>query len=583
MGATGTSNVGVSLRSNLPVGSPRWATRRAQWRALGLSAEDMEKPKIAVVNSSSDLAPCFSHLDAIVPTAKQAIRDAGGVAFEIRTVAPTDFIMSAGRRGGYVLSSRELVAADVEAPVEGAQLDGMLCLSSCDKTTPGHLMAAARLNVPTVVVACGYQRTGEHDGEECDIEEVFLRAAHLPSGGVTLDELCAMTDCAIRSEGVCAGMGTANSMHLAAEALGMTLPGTTPVLANSPRMWEAVEAAGHTVVDAVRVGRRPRDVLTPQAFENAVTAVLSVGGSINTVKHLQAVATEAAAATDVYRLFERRADDVPLVASVRPNGSHSVADFEHAGGTQALLKQLEPLLHTGVTDVCGTPLRETLSRATVHDDRVIRSLDDAYAYRPAIVLVRGSLAPESGIVKLGVEDERATAFSGPAVVFESLDTAVEAVKSGGVDAGQVVVLRGVGPRGTPGMGMASQLVFALDGAGLSGRVAVVTDGQLSGLVNKGIVVGEVQPEAAADGPLAAVRHGDVISVDLTSRTVHLHVPAHEVALRLAERRASPSPVEPGWLAVYAGSVQPLTTGGVLGQHYSSHSTAAHATHDGGQR
>lgn len=559
-----TATQATRLRSNLPVGSPRWATRRAQWRALGMSPEDMDKPKIAIVNSSSDLAPCFSHLDDIVPAAKRAIREAGGVGFEIRTVAPTDFIMSAGRRGGYVLSSRELVAHDVEAAVEGAQLDGMLCLASCDKTTPGHLMAAARLNVPTVVVACGYQETGEYDGEECDIEEVFLRAGHLASGGVTLDALCGMSDCAIQSAGVCAGMGTANSMHLAAEALGMALPGTTPVRANSPRMWEAVDAAGRAAVDAVLADRRPRDVLVPEAFENAVTAVLAVSGSVNTVKHLQAVATEASADVDVYGLFERRADDVPLLVSVRPNGSHAVADLEKAGGTRALLVQLTPLLNTGTTDVRGTRLADTLRAPSVHDDRVIRPLDDAYAYRPGIVMVRGSLAPDTGIVKLSVEDERPNGFSGPATVFTSLDSAVAAVKDGEVVAGQVVVLRGLGPRGTPGMGMASQLVFALDGAGLSGSVAVVTDGQLSGLVNKGIVVGEVQPEAADGGPLAAVRDGDVVAVDLTSRTVDLDVPAVEMAAR-PERNGSTPPVDPGWLAVYAETVQPLTTGAVLGR------------------
>ncbi|MGH8868350.1 MAG: dihydroxy-acid dehydratase [Actinomycetes bacterium] len=551
------------LRSNLPVGSPRWATRRAQWRSLGLSVEDLEKPKIAVVNSSSDLAPCFSHLDGICGPVKQAIRDAGGVGFEIRTTAPTDFIMSAGRRGGYVLSSRELVAHDIEAAVEGAQLDGMVCLASCDKTTPGHLMAAARLNVPTVVVACGYQQTGVFRGEECDIEEVFLQAGHLSSGGVTLDDLSAMCDCAIASPGVCAGMGTANSMHCAAEALGMTLPGSTPVRANSPAMWDVVADAGRAAVEAVLADRRPRDVLTPAAFGNAVKAVLSVSGSINTVKHLQAVAVEAEAGVDVYGLFERYADDVPLLAGVRPNGRHSIEDFERAGGTQALLKRLEPYLDTGVTDVRGTGLGDTLRTAEVRDDEVIRPVEDAFAYRPGIVLVRGSLAPETGIVKLAVDDDRPTTFAGPAVVYEALDTAMTAVKAGEVRPGDVVVLRGLGPRGTPGMGMASQLVFALDGAGLSGQVAVVTDGQLSGLVNKGIVVGEVQPEAADAGPIAVVRDGDKISVDLTTRTVHLDVPEQDVRARLAAVEAAPGPAQPGWLSLYARSVQPLTSGAVL--------------------
>ena len=229
----------VELRSNLPVGTSRWATRRAQWLSLGISDEDMTKPKIAIVNSSSDLASCFAHLDGIVGPLKQAIREAGGLAFEVRTAAPSDFITSAGKDGRYILPTRDLIAADIEVAVEGAQLDGMVCLASCDKTVPGQLMAAARLNIPTLIVPCGYQPCGLYRGEKLDIEEVFLKAGHVASGEVTLEELAEMSENAITGPGVCAGMGTANSMHISCEALGMTLPGTTPVRANSQAMWDA--------------------------------------------------------------------------------------------------------------------------------------------------------------------------------------------------------------------------------------------------------------------------------------------------------------------------------------------------------
>lgn len=533
------------MRSDLPVGSPRWATRRAQWLALGLTDEDMAKPKIAVVNSSSSLAPCFSHLDPIAAAVKESIAAAGGLAFEIRTVAPTDFIMSRGGAGGYVLSSRDLVAADIEAVVEGAQLDGMVCLASCDKTTPGQLMAAARLDVPTLVLACGYQS----HGPGVDIEEVFLRAGEVASGGITVDGLCDLSARAITGPGVCTGMGTANSMHIVAEALGMTLPATTPVRANSEPMWRAVGESGPAIVAAVLAGRRPREILTPAAFANAVAVVLAVSGSINTVKHLQAVAREAGLDLDVYGLFESLANTVRPLTAVRPNGSDSIEEFEDAGGALAVLKQLGSVVDGTATTVTGASMAERVADA-VADNRVIQPLSDPRGDHPTIVVIRGSLAPESAIVKLSVTEQRATGFDGVARVFEDAAAAVAGIEAGEVRPGEVLVLRGLGPVGTPGMGMASQTVFALAGAGLSEQVAVVTDGQLSGLVNKGIVVGEVRPEAALPGPLGLVRDGDRIAIDLTARRVDLLVDADELAGRApVGRTVHPGPN--GWLNVYA--------------------------------
>lgn len=551
------------LRSNFEPGTSRWATRRAQWRALGLTDDDLEKPKIAVVNSSSDLAICYSHLDEIARRVKDAIRRAGGVAFEVRTVAPSDFIHSAGHRGGYILASRELMVNDIEVAVDGALLDGMVCLASCDKTAPAQLMAAGRLNIPTILVACGYQPCGEFRGGHCDIEDVFLGAGHLANGRLTLADLTEMSENAVRGPGVCAGMGTANSMHIASEALGMALPGTTPVLANSPRMWEAVEAAGRRIVEAVRDGLKPRDILTPDAFHNAVTVMLAVSASINTVKHLQAVAEEADADVDVYGLFERYAGTVPLLAAVRPNGEHTIEEFEAAGGAVAVLKRLEPMLRTGAVTVAGRRLREVLADAAIRDGEIIRPLERPFGRRPTIVVVRGSLAPETGIVKLAVADDRELRFSGPAKTFDAPDDALEGLRNGEIREGQVVVLRGVGPKGSPGMGMASRVVFALDGAGLTGRIAVVTDGQLSGLVNRGIVVGEVSPEAADGGPLALVRDGDPISIDVEQRVVDLLVPDDELDRRRARPVALPDYPEVGWLSIYRRLVRPLVEGGVL--------------------
>jgi len=557
------------LRSNYEPGTSRWATRRAQWLALGLSDEDMLKPKIAIVNTSSQLAISFSHLDEIARRAKRAIEAAGGIGFEVRTAAPSDFIHSAGHRGGYILSARDLITNDIEMQVEGAQLDGMICLASCDKTAPGQLMAAARLNIPTIIVACGYQASGSYQGRHCDIEDVFLAAGHVANGRLSVGELTEMSANAVLSPGVCAGIGTANTMHLACEALGMALPGSTPVRANSEPMWRAVDAAAARIVEMVAEDLKPRDILTPAAFANAVTAILSVSGSINSVKHLQAVAAEAECDADVYRLFETLADGVPLLTAIRPNGETPIEEFEDAGGTRALMKQLEPLLDGDALTVTGATVAANLAGVTVTDSdggsEIIRPPERALGRRPTIVLIRGSLCPDGGIVKLAVADDRRLDFAGPAIVFDSPAASLDALKAGQIKAGQVVVLRGQGVTGSPGMGMASQLVFALDGAGLTGQVAVVTDGQLSGLVNKGIVVGEVSPEAAAGGPLGLVRDGDTIRIDVPGRTADLDVPDAELAERKAALAADPParPVEVGWLSVYQRLVRPLPEGAVL--------------------
>ncbi|GAB3029136.1 dihydroxy-acid dehydratase [Parafrigoribacterium mesophilum] len=554
----------MELRSNFVPGTPRWATRRTQWRQLGLTDEDLTKPKIAIVNSSSKLAPCFSHLDPIAAAVKESIRLAGGVGIEIRTVAPTDFIMTAGGSGGYILSGRDLVSMDIEAAVEGAQLDGMVCLASCDKTTPGQLMAAARLNVPTLIISCGYQSSGfMANGDSVDIEEVFLKAGHVKSGRVTFEQLCDMSDRAITSPGVCTGMGTANSMHVVAEALGMTLSASTPTAANSAAMWSAVERSGAAIVEAVLADRRPRDIMTPDAFDNAAKAVLAISGSINCIKHLAAIARETEADVDVYRLFESAAATIRPLSAVRPNGDTTIEQFDAAGGAAAVLKQLLPSLNSQVLTVTGENLGERLDHIVVADDEVIRPMDRPMGTMATIVVIRGSLAPESAIVKLSVTEERELRFTGTARTFGDPASALTAIEGGGIVPGDVLVLRGLGPVGTPGMGMASNVVFALNGAGLTESVAVVTDGQLSGLVNKGIVVGEVSPEGALDGPLGLVHDGDTIAIDVTARTVDLLVPFDELSARRDSRLVAEPKRTAGWLAAYAGAAEPLQKGATV--------------------
>ena len=553
------------LRSNFEPGTTREAVRRAQWKAFGLTDKDLEKPKIAVVNSSSELAICFRHLDDVAKLVKDAVWAAGGLPFEIRTAAPSDFIISAGGGGGYILASRDLIVNDMEIAIQGAQLDGMICLTSCDKTPPAHLMAAGRFNIPGIVVVCGYQPSGSVRGKHVDIEDVFLGSVQASFGKLGRDELLEMSNNAIRGPGVCSGMATANSMHIVCEALGMSLPGSAPIAAMSPKMLDIARRSGERIVQMVWDDLKPRDIMTEGAFRNAVASVLAVSGSINCIKHLQATAVESGLDIDVFGLFNELGRTTPVLAAVRPNGDHSIEAFEAAGGARALLKQLQGRLDLDVMTVTGKTLRENLAGAAVEDPEVIRPVGRPFSTKPPIVVLRGSLAPESAVVKLGLRDkDRKDRFAGEAIVYESGPEAIEAIQRGDVKPGHALVVRGMGPKGGPGMaGPASAVVFAVYSAGLENDIAFISDGQLSGLCNKGLTVAEVSPEAATGGPLGLVQNGDRISIDVERYTIELEVSAEELERRRVELGERPMKQSSGWLSIYRRTVQPMAKGAVL--------------------
>lgn len=550
------------LRSEFEPGTTRWAVRRAQWRAMGIPEEDFHKPKVVVVNSSSTLSVCYMHLDEVSQVVQQAIREAGGLPFEIRTAAPSDFITSAGKKARYIMPSRDLMVNDIEVMVEGAQLDGIVCLSSCDKTTPAHLMAAARLNVPSILVTCGYQGSGTCAGQKVDIDDVYESVGSVASGTMTVDALREMTETAIVAPGVCAGLATANTMHVLAEALGMTLPGNAPVRAGSERMFDFARAAGGRIVDMVTGDLRPRDVLTPAAFANAVEVDLAVGGSVNSVRHLAAVATEAELDLDLTKLFEERAADASLICAVRPNGPRSMDDFEAAGGVRGVMKQLTRRLDTDAMTASGVTVDAILEEAPLPDEEIIRPLDNPFKKEPGLKIIRGSLAPHGAIVKLAAVPEDRYEFRGPVRVYEGEDEAIDGLRKGEIHEGDAVVLRGFGPRGGPGTVFAAGFAAALNGAGFSGSVAVLTDGELSGL-NRGLIVGQIMPEAADGGPLALVEEEDEVSIDLRGGTIELLVDDEVLEARKSAWEP-PSPTrERGWLAQYARLVQPVEKGATL--------------------
>jgi len=554
-----------NLRSNFEPGSTRWAVRRAQWLAMGIAEEDFEKPKIAIVNTSSKLSVCFRHLDEVTARVEGAIRANGGLPFEVRTAASSDFVTSAGLQGRYLMPTRDLMSFDVEVQIEGAELDGMILLSSCDKTTPAHLMAAARLNIPSIVIACGYQLGNACGDKHVDIETLYNSVGSYKAGDIDLDRLRELSRVAIQGPGVCAGLATANSMHVLAEALGMTLPGNSPIRAGSERLYELCDVAGKRIVELVLEDLRPRQVLTAAAFRNAIRVAVAIGASVNVVRHLAAVAHVAELDLDITAEVERISAEVPLIAQIRPNGSSRIEDFEAAGGCRAALKALSAILDRDAITVSGKTVGDIVNAAPVPDSPHLATLDAPCSKEPGLTIIRGSLAPLGAVVKVAAVPAHIRKFSGRARVFENEAEAIERLNPAHAECignGEVVVLRMMGPKGGPGTVFAASFMAALQGTGLAGAVAVVTDGELSGL-NSGITIGQVMPEAAEGGPLAYVRDGDTIAIDLNLRSVDLLVDTDEMARRIAQPLSLPSSKK-GWLAVYRATVGPLSRGAVVG-------------------
>jgi dihydroxy-acid dehydratase len=436
----------------------------------------------------------------------------------------------------------------------------MICLTSCDKTPPGHLMAAARLDIPTILVIGGYQPAGEIDGEPVDVEDVWSGTIGERFGKEPKFPVAEMAEHAIMGPGVCAGMATANTMHSTVEALGMALPGHAPVRANSPKMQANAREAARRIVEMVHEDLRPRQIMTEGAFRNAIATVLAVSGSINAIKHLQAVAIEAQNGLDVFKLWEEMSD-VPVLSAVRPTGHVRIEQFEDAGGARAVLKRLESRIDTSALTCTGKTLAENLAGYEVPDPEVIHGLDDAVGPGPSIAILRGSFA-ETAVVRLGIRDgSRPEEFTGPARVFESTAECMQAIEDGGVQPGDVVVARNQGLKGGPAMGgSASVILFALDAADLAKTTAFVTDGQLSGLCLKGLTVAEVHPEAATGGPIGKIRDGDVITISVENRSIDVAVPADELARRNGPGWKTPAT---GYLDTFRHDVRDMSTGGVL--------------------
>jgi len=539
------------------------APHRSLLRALGVTDAEMERPFIGVANSFSEVVPGHVHLRTIVDAVKAGVRAGGGVPFEFGVMGICDGIAMNHRGMLYSLPSRELIADTVESMTVAHAFDALVLVPCCDKIVPGMLMAAMRLDVPAVMVGGGPMLAGRVDDQALDLSSVFEAVGQHQAGSIDDAGLRAVECGACPTCGSCSGMFTANSMNCLAEVVGMALPGNGTIPAVYSERIRLAKESGARVMDVLARDLRPRQILTQAAVGNALAADASLGCSTNTVLHLAAIATEAGLPFDLDQI-NRVAAGVPHICRIAPAGSHHMEDLYHAGGIQAVMARLidAGLMDGSALSVAGGTVGEAVAHARVLDETVIRPLDDPWHATGGLAVLFGNLAPNGAVVKEGAVADEMLRHRGPARVFESEAEAVLAIGARDIADGSVVVIRGEGPKGAPGMPEMLSATSMLAGQGRDKDVALITDGRFSG-ATRGAAIGHVAPEAAAGGPIAAVRDGDAISIDIPARTLTLELPEEEIARRLAERRPAPRDGVAGYLARYVRLVSGAEKGAVL--------------------
>jgi dihydroxy-acid dehydratase len=557
----------MALSDTIKRGSLR-APHRSLLRATGAiqSEDDWEKPFIAVANSFVQIIPGHAHLDVVGRKVRAAIRAAGGVPFEFNTIGVDDGIAMGHGGMKYSLASREIIADSIETMLRAHCFDGVVCIPNCDKIVPGMMMAAARVNIPAVFVSGGPMAAGRDPatGQALNLASVFEAVGQLSRQAISESKLDEIERHACPTCGSCSGMFTANSMNCLCEALGLALPGNGSILATDAKRDALFNEVGHVIVDLVRRNIRPSDILTRAAFENALVLDMAMGGSSNTILHTLAVAHEAGVPLRMEEL-NAFADRVPHLCKVAPSGVHHMEDIDRAGGISAILKTLSMrpgLLHLDALTVTGRTLGQTIATAQVLDTDVIRSLENAYSPRGGLAVLFGNLAPKGSVVKAAGVSPSMMRFRGPAVIFESEESARIGILVGSVKAGDVVVIRYEGPRGGPGMQEMLAPTAALAGRGLAESVALITDGRFSG-ATRGGAIGHVSPEAAAGGPIALIEPGDTIEIDIPDHRLSLLVADDELARRRARWQPRQRKLERSYLARYAAMVSSADEGAVL--------------------
>jgi dihydroxy-acid dehydratase len=543
------------------------APHRALLRATGLQEDDLGKPFVAVVNSYVDIVPGHVHLQEFGRLVKEAVREAGGVPFEFNTIGVDDGIAMGHVGMKYSLPSRELIADCVETMIEAHRFDAMVCIPNCDKIVPGMLMGALRVNIPAIFVSGGPMATGRTpEGEAVDLISVFEGVGAFKAGKIDEARLTTLERFACPSCGSCSGMFTANSMNCLMEALGLALPYNGSALARSPQREALARQAAFQILVLLDKNIRPRDIVTPEAIDDAFALDMAMGGSTNTVLHTLALANEAGLRYPLERI-NAVAERVPHLCKVSPAGKWHMDDVHRAGGIPAILNEVQRGtggLHLDRPTVSGMTLGESIRGAEIKDEEVIRRCENAHSPRGGLAILFGNLAPKGAVVKAAGVGPAMRKFSGPARIYESQEQAQAGILAGEVKAGEVVVIRYEGPRGGPGMQEMLSPTSALMGMGLGESVALVTDGRFSG-GTRGACIGHVSPEAAAGGPIAALQPGDVIEIDLEARSLNVKLAESEIRSRLAALPQFKPRTGSRWLRRYAHFVTSADTGAVLAE------------------
>jgi dihydroxy-acid dehydratase len=551
------------MRSDLMKKGVERAPHRSLFKAMGYTDEEIARPLIGVVNSYNEIIPGHIHLRTITEHVKAGIRMAGGTPVEFPAIGVCDGIAMGHVGMKYSLASRELIADSVEVMTMGHPFDALVLIPNCDKIIPGMLMAALRLNIPSIFISGGPMLAGKLRGKPVDLITVFEGVGAVKSGKMTARQLKELEDCACPGCGSCSGMYTANTMNCMTEALGLGLPGNGTVLAVDSARMRLAKEAGMKIMELLKKNIRPRDIATLAAFKNAIAVDMALGGSTNTVLHLPAIAHEAGIRLDL-ELFNQIGAKTPNLCKLSPAGAHHIEDLDAAGGVQAVMKEISKL---GVIDqkaltVSGTTVAKNLKETRVYDYSVIRPVKDPYSPDGGLAILKGNLAPEGGVVKRSGVAPSMMVNEGRARVFDSEDDAIAAIMGGKIKPGDVIVIRYEGPKGGPGMREMLAPTSALAGMGLAESVALLTDGRFSG-GSRGAAIGHISPEAAEGGPIALVKEGDRIAIDIPKRKIALLVSVEELKRRKKAWKPPKPKIQSGYLSRYASLVTSGSTGAIL--------------------
>lgn len=538
------------------------APHRSLFKALGFTDEELKGPLVGIANSFNEIVPGHIHLRQIVEAIKAGIRQAGGIPVEFGVIGVCDGIAMNHEGMKYSLVSREIIADSIEIMAQAHAFDGLVLVTSCDKITPGMLMAAFRLDIPSIIIAGGPMLTGIYKGQKVNLISVFEGIGKVKAKEMTQEELKELENCACPTCGSCAGMFTANSMNCLSEAIGLALPGNGTIPAVFADRIRLAKKTGEKIVELIKKDLTPRKLITKKSFENAIAVDMALGCSTNTVLHLMAIAKEAKIDLDL-KVFDEISRKTPVLAKLIPAGHHSVIDLHLAGGIPAIMKELSKLkiIHEEVKTVTGKTLREILENVKILDYEVIRPVEDPYYKEGGIGILYGNLAPEGAVVKTSAIVPEMLRHTGPAKVFDSEEEAYKSILQGKIHPGDVVVIRYEGPKGGPGMREMLSPTSAIIGMGLGSSVALITDGRFSG-GTQGACIGHVSPEAAEGGPIALVKDGDLIEIDIPARKLNIKITEQEIKKRQKKWKPPQKKLE-GVLKKYFSLVQSGAKGAVL--------------------